>query len=113
MSQHYTWLKPRPLWQEDGDDYRQPDFFQPHLFRYNSDAFVEEFMAAAQAADASTLAGRLAQPSEAGAAAQAVPADPWQLLSGERVAVLPGARFSPARRRAWPTRRAPSSCCAS
>ncbi len=66
MSQQYEWLKPHPLWQDAGDDYRQPAFFQPHLFRYDSDAFVEEFMAAAQAADASALAGSVAQPVEPG-----------------------------------------------
>lgn len=66
MSQHYEWLKPHPLWQDDGDDYSQPAFFQPHLFRYDSDAFVEEFMAAAQMADASALAGSVAQPVEPG-----------------------------------------------
>ncbi len=65
MSQHITWLKPQPLWQESGDDYRQPDFFQPHLFRYDSDAFVEEFMAAAQSGNGA-LAGQVAQPIAAG-----------------------------------------------
>jgi hypothetical protein len=65
MSQHTTWLKPQPLWQDAGDDYRQPDFFQPHLFRYDSDAFVEEFMAAAQSGNGA-LAGRVAQPAAAG-----------------------------------------------
>jgi len=66
MSQHYTWLKPHPLWQAAGDDFRQPAFFQPHLFRYDSDAFVEEFMAAAAAGDAGALAGNVAQSVEAG-----------------------------------------------
>lgn len=66
MSQHYTWLKPHPLWQAAGDDFRQPAFFQPHLFRYDSDAFVEEFMAAAAAGDAGALAGNVALPVEAG-----------------------------------------------
>jgi hypothetical protein len=61
MPQHYEWLKPHPLWQDDGDDYRQPAFFQPHLFRYDSDAFVEEFMAAAQAGNGA-LAGSVPQP---------------------------------------------------
>lgn len=65
MSQHYEWLKPHPLWQDDGDDYRQPAFFQPHLFRYDSDAFVEEFMAAAQTGNGA-LAGKAAQPSAPG-----------------------------------------------
>lgn len=65
MSQHYEWLKPYPFWQDDGDDYRQPAFFQPHLFRYDSDAFVEEFMAAAQAGNGA-LAGAVAQPVEPG-----------------------------------------------
>jgi hypothetical protein len=65
MSQHITWLKPQPLWQESGDDYRQPEFFQPHLFRYDSDAFVEEFMAAAQSGNGA-LASQVAQPAAAG-----------------------------------------------
>ena len=25
MTQHFEWLKPHPLWQDDGQDYRQPD----------------------------------------------------------------------------------------
>jgi len=66
MSHQYEWLKPHPLWQESGDDYRQPAFFQPHLFRYDSDAFVEAFMAAAAAGDGDALAGSVAQPVEPG-----------------------------------------------
>lgn len=65
MSQQYEWLKPHPLWQDSGDDYRQPAFLQPHLFRYDSDAFVEEFMAAAQSGNGA-LAGSVAQPMQAG-----------------------------------------------
>jgi hypothetical protein len=61
MTQQYEWLKPHPLWQDDGDDYQQPAFFQPHLFRYDSDAFVDEFMAAAQAGNGA-LAGSVAKP---------------------------------------------------
>ncbi|MCB0247916.1 MAG: hypothetical protein KDI07_05005 [Anaerolineae bacterium] len=66
MTEHFEWLKPQPLWQEDGLDYRQPEFFQPHLFGYNSDAFVDEFMAAAQAGNGA-LAGSLVPPNEDGA----------------------------------------------
>ncbi len=66
MTEHYEWLKPQPLWQENGLDYRQPDFFQPHLFGYNSDAFVDEFMAAAQAGNGA-LAGSLVEPIAEGA----------------------------------------------
>ena len=66
MTEHFEWLKPQPLWQDDGLDYRQPQFFQPQLFGYNSDAFVDEFMAAAHSGNGA-LAGSLVQPIEEGA----------------------------------------------
>lgn len=92
MSQHYEWLKPHPLWQDDGDDYRQPAFFQPHLFRYDSDAFVDEFMAAAQEADAGALVGHVAQPLEPGATLKLFQPihGSFYLVSGSLCCVEPG-----------------------
>jgi hypothetical protein len=91
MSQHYEWLKPHPLWQDDGDDYRQPAFFQPHLFRYDSDAFVEEFMAAAQAGNGA-LAGSVAQPVSSGATLKLFQPvhGSFYLVSGSLCCVEPG-----------------------
>ncbi len=91
MTQHYEWLKPHPLWQDDGDDYQQPAFFQPHLFRYDSDVFVEEFLAAAQAGNG-VLAGQVAQPVEPGAPLKLFQPihGSFYLVSGSLCCVEPG-----------------------
>jgi hypothetical protein len=91
MTQQYQWLKPHPLWQDDGDDFRQPAFFQPHLFRYDSDAFVDAFMAAAQAGNGA-LAGNLAQPVQPGAALKLFQPihGSFYLVSGSLCCVEPG-----------------------
>jgi hypothetical protein len=46
MRESFDWLKPCLLWQADGQDYRQSDFFQPHLLEFRSDEFMDEFLAA-------------------------------------------------------------------
>ncbi len=91
MSQQFEWLKPHPLWQDDGDEYRQPAFFQPHLFRYDSDAFVEEFMAAAQSGNGA-LAGKVAQPVQPGATLKLFQPvhGSFYLVSGSLCCVEPG-----------------------
>jgi len=45
MPEVFDWLKPAPLWQPDGLDFRQPDFFRPCLLVFRSDTFMEEFLA--------------------------------------------------------------------
>lgn len=46
MREAFDWLKPCLLWQADGQDYRQIDFFQPRLLEFRSDDFMDEFLAA-------------------------------------------------------------------
>ena len=91
MTQYFEWLKPHPLWQDDGLDYRLAEFFQPHLFGYNSDAFVDAFMAAVQAGNGA-LAGSLAQPVQEGAPLKLFQPihGSFYLVSGSLCCVEPG-----------------------
>lgn len=51
----FDWLKPAPLWQENGRDLLLPayrdSFRRPQMLAYQSDNFMEEFFAAASAGD--------------------------------------------------------------
>jgi hypothetical protein len=49
MQERFDWLKPSRLRQADGQDFRQPDFFQPQLLQFQSDDFMEEFLEATAA----------------------------------------------------------------
>jgi hypothetical protein len=62
MTEAFDWLKPSPLWQADGLDFRRPDFFQPHLLEFRSDTFMEDFLAAANSPKPGTLQAVLAIP---------------------------------------------------
>lgn len=56
----FDWLKPSPLWAEDGSDVAGGDLFRPRLLRFDSDSFMDEFFAAAGAASPQPLAGAVA-----------------------------------------------------
>ena len=60
MAQAFDWLKPSLLWRADVLDFRQPDFFQPQLFRFDSDEFMEQFLAAVAAPGPDALEKALA-----------------------------------------------------
>jgi hypothetical protein len=60
MPEVFDWLKPAPLWQPNGLDFRQPDFFRPRLLAFHSDTFMEEFLAAASLSYAKALQDLLA-----------------------------------------------------
>jgi len=55
MPHEHDWVTPSPLWGPQG--YRQAEFFQPAIFEYRSDDFMEGFLAAAAAKNPATLAG--------------------------------------------------------
>ena len=62
MAETFDWLKPSLLWQADGLDFRQPDFFRPHLLGFHSDTFMEDFLAAAAAPRPTAFQRALAAP---------------------------------------------------
>lgn len=49
MAEIFDWVKPSVLWQENGQDYRQTDFYRPSVLKFESDDFMDEFFAAARA----------------------------------------------------------------
>ena len=55
----FQWLKPSPLWNPAGATFAQPELFAPRVLKYESDDFVEEFIADAARRDATTLAARV------------------------------------------------------
>ena len=55
MPETFDWFKPSLVWQVDGQDFRQPDFFRPQLLEFHSDNFMEDFFAAAGAAKPDAL----------------------------------------------------------
>jgi hypothetical protein len=62
MAEAFDWLKPAPLWQADGLDFRQPDFFRPQVLEFRSDAFMEDFLAAVSSPKPGALLAFLATP---------------------------------------------------
>jgi len=62
MGATFDWLKPSPLWQANGLDVRERDFFQPRLLEFRSDSFMEDFYAAAGAPKADALQKAIAAP---------------------------------------------------
>jgi hypothetical protein len=61
----FDWLKPSLLWDRDGLVIRWPDSFQPQLFEFRSDTFMEDFAAAAGSTDPLALEKALAKPPQA------------------------------------------------
>jgi hypothetical protein len=55
-------MVPSPLWAADGSDARQTAFYRPRLFAFQSDAFMDDFIAAAAAKSPNRLKNSLAQP---------------------------------------------------
>lgn len=53
MAHEHDWLLPTPLWSTNG--YRQVEFYQPALFEYQSDEFMEEFLASVSTSTPSAL----------------------------------------------------------
>jgi hypothetical protein len=62
MTEVFDWLKPSLLWGTDGLAFRLPDFFRPQLLEFQSDAFMDDFLAAAARPTSAALAVRIAQP---------------------------------------------------
>ncbi|MCA9969178.1 MAG: hypothetical protein KC425_03130 [Anaerolineales bacterium] len=60
MTVAIDWLKPAALWQENGLDFRQLDFFRPQLFEYRTDSFMDQFLADAAAPQPAALTAALA-----------------------------------------------------
>src|SRR5438067_2339482 len=69
MVESFNWLKPAPLWAEDGLDIRQADFFRPLLLEFRSDDIMDDFLAAVAAPNPLALSQAIAVP---GATDQAV-----------------------------------------
>jgi hypothetical protein len=57
-------LKPSLLWQSNGLDFRQPDFFRPRLLAFHSDTFMEDFLVAASAPRPDAFQATLATPQQ-------------------------------------------------
>ena len=55
----FDWLKPSPLWAPDGADATGGDLFRPRLLRFDSDQFMDDFLAAAADASSNPLAARV------------------------------------------------------
>lgn len=55
----FQWLKPSPLWNPAAAGFAQPELFVPRLLKYESDDFVEEFIADAARPDPAALGGRV------------------------------------------------------
>jgi hypothetical protein len=68
MIEVFDWLKPSPLWQADGGDVGEADyaFFRPRLLCYQTDDFVDAFLAAVAAPQPTALASALAAPAAVG-----------------------------------------------
>ncbi len=66
MGEILDWAKPSPLWQADGQDARQADFFRPALLQFESDDFMDEFFAAAGARKPAALQKAVAAPPDDG-----------------------------------------------
>lgn len=64
MAHKHDWLMPFPFWGANG--YRQAEFFRPALFEFNSDEFMEEFLAAAAAPMPTSLVNARLEPSQDG-----------------------------------------------
>jgi hypothetical protein len=47
LRETFDWLKPSLLRPANVQDFRQPDFFQPQLLKFQTDEFMEDFLAAA------------------------------------------------------------------
>ena len=68
MTHTFDWMVPSPLWAADGSDARQTAFYRPRLFAFQSDAFMDDFIAAAAAKSPTRLKNSLAQPATSGEA---------------------------------------------
>jgi hypothetical protein len=61
VQETFDWLKPSPLWSADGSDIRNGDLFRPRLLRFDTDRFVDAFLAVVKqsAMSAGTALGAL------------------------------------------------------
>ncbi|HST50373.1 MAG TPA: hypothetical protein VLJ61_00080 [Pyrinomonadaceae bacterium] len=64
MAETFDWLKPSILWQRDGADMLQKDFFRPTLHGFKSDKFMDEFLANASAPGPKQFRSSLARVSQ-------------------------------------------------
>lgn len=55
LHETFDWLKPSLLKNNDGQDFREPDFFQPQLLKFETDEFMENFLAAVSAPNSSAI----------------------------------------------------------
>lgn len=62
MAETFDWVKPSVLWQEDGQDALGTDFFRPRLLEFNSDDFINDFLAAAGASRPAAFEQAIARP---------------------------------------------------
>src|SRR5215471_8718940 len=63
MLETFDWLKPSPLWQPNGQDFRnRTDFFRPVLLEMQTDDFMTDFFTAVGAPKGDALAGAIAKP---------------------------------------------------
>jgi hypothetical protein len=67
MSEAFDWIKPSILWQADGQDLLQPDFFRPKLLGFDSDDFVERFLKISAARNPASFTDAIAAPETPGA----------------------------------------------
>jgi hypothetical protein len=59
LREAFDWLKPSPLWDGGLAGARSPDFFQPQVFGFNHDNFVNAFRDAVGASDSTPLKSAL------------------------------------------------------
>ncbi|SEQ07143.1 hypothetical protein [Nitrosomonas ureae] len=55
LHETFDWLKPSLLRNDDGKDFRQPEFFQPQLLKFETDEFMENFLAAASSPNGNVI----------------------------------------------------------
>ena len=63
MQETFDWIKPSPLWQPNGQDFRnKTDFFRPVLLEMQTDDFMNEFFAAVRAPKPDALKNAILKP---------------------------------------------------
>ncbi|MCO6434762.1 hypothetical protein [Nitrosomonas nitrosa] len=66
LHETFDWLKPSLLRNDNGQDFRHPDFFQPQLLKFETDEFMEDFLAAVSNADNSSIKSFVLTPPQSG-----------------------------------------------
>jgi hypothetical protein len=64
MGETFDWVKPSILWRTNGADMIRRDFFRPTLHGFNTDKFMEEFLASASAPGPAAFRDSLARPAQ-------------------------------------------------